>query len=296
MLNTINKQTRICITLLFALLLPSGVAALNFDFGKIKETATKIKRATGKISVKEEVEIGGLITSNLLGAAPLVDDPELQRYVNRVGMWVAQQSERPDLPWRFGVIKSDNVNAFAAPGGYIILTHGLFATLNSEAELAGVLGHEIAHVNEKHHLNALKKSARMDLLGDALQASAKDKSRSDRKKLGKLINAGTQLYARGLDRKYEYDADRIGVVYAARAGYDPYALFDVLTTLDSIKADSPTMALLLSTHPPFSERLEKLDSATEGHLDAYATQPVLQDRLLALQLKLLANQNKTKSK
>lgn len=277
-------KIRACAVIVACLLAAAPVSALELDFGKVKDTLTKVKHATADVPVEEEIEIGGLVTSNLLGAAPLVADEGLQRYVNRVGMWVAQQTERPDLPWRFGVIESGNVNAFAAPGGYILLTRGLFMSLHSEAELAGVLGHEIAHVIEKHHLNALKKNARLDLLGDAVSKAAENKGK-DRKKVGKIISAGTELYARGLDRQDEFDADRMGVVYAARAGYDPYALLDVLTTLDSIQADAPAIALLIKTHPPFKQRLELLDLAMEGRLDAFAAQPVLKDRLVAIQLR-----------
>lgn len=275
------------ILLLGVFALSAPAAAFDFDLGKIKETATKIKQARGNVPREEEIEIGGLITSNLLGAAPLVDDPGVQRYVNNVGLWVALQSERPDLPWKFGVIDSDNINAFAAPGGYIVITKGLFLALNSEAELAGVLGHEIGHVIKRHHLKALQKNARLDLLGDALQVAARDKSRRDQQKLGKLINAGTQLYARGLDRDDEYEADRLGVVYAARAGYDPYALLNVLTTLDSINADSPKIALLTKTHPPFAERLQRLDGVMDKSLNPYAGQLLLPERLMELQLKLI---------
>lgn len=267
--------------------IPVHTAAFDFDLGKIKETATKLKHARGKVSLEEEIEIGGLVTSNLLGAAPLVNDSEVQRYVNNTGLWVALQTERPDLPWKFGVMESDNINAFAAPGGYIIITKGLFLSLNSEAELAGVLGHEIGHVIKQHHLKALQKNARLDLMGDALQVAARDKSRRDQQKLGKLINAGTQLYARGLDRHDEYEADRLGVVYAARAGYDPYALLNVLTTLDSVNTDSPRVALLTKTHPPFAERLHRLDSIMDKHLNRYAGQLSLPERLTELQLNLI---------
>lgn len=274
--------------LIGALCLLPPAHGFELNFGKIKDTVGKIKRATGTVSEEEEVNIGNSVTAQLLGAAPLVADDDLQRYVNRVGRWVALQSERPDLPWLFGVIDSENINAFATPGGRVLMTKGLFLLLNSEAELAGVLGHEIAHVIEKHHLEALKKNSRLDLLGDAVQYAARDESRRDQQKLGALVNAGTQLYARGLDRKDEYEADRMGVVYAARAGYDPFALLHVLTTLDSIKADSPRLALLLKTHPAFADRLEKLDVAIEGRMDRYAKQPGLAESLLGIQQGLLA--------
>ena len=125
------------------------------ESGGLKQTLTNLRQPTQA----EEVEIGDGVAETLLGARPLLDDPELQRYVNAVGMWVAQQSERPGLPWHFGVNDSDHINAFAAPGGYIIVTKGMMKQLRNEAELAGVLGHEVAHVTQKHHLKALRKAA-----------------------------------------------------------------------------------------------------------------------------------------
>src|SRR5512145_1976492 len=95
-------------------------------------------------------------------------EARLKKYVNRVGEWVASQSERPDLPWHFGVIQSDDVNAFAAPGGYIFVTLGLYRLLQNEADLAGVLGHEIGHVIRQHHLKILQQSKLVDLGGKAL--------------------------------------------------------------------------------------------------------------------------------
>jgi predicted Zn-dependent protease len=291
-----NAIKKICAAGLVAwsLLASAPLAALSLNFGEIKDTLVKVKQATADVPVEEEIEIGGMVMTNVLGAAPLVPDAEVQGYVNRVGMWVAQQTERADLPWRFGLIASDNVNAFAAPGGYILVTKGLFMMLNSEAELAGVLGHEIAHVIAKHHLNAIRKGARMDLLGDVVSKAAENKGK-DKKKVAAIVDSGTQLYARGLDREDEFAADRMGIVYAARAGYDPYALLDVLTTLESLKADTPSIALLTKTHPPFQKRLELLDLAIEGRLDAFATQPVLKDRLVAMQLRLpLPSEEKAK--
>src|SRR5690606_26944554 len=114
-------------------------------------------------SKAEEVELGREITGNLLGAAPLVKDEALQAYVNKVGRWVASQSSRSDLPWHFGVIESEDLNAFAAPGGYVIITKGLYRKMENEAQLAGVLGHEIGHVEQKHHLKVLQKSQLLNM-------------------------------------------------------------------------------------------------------------------------------------
>ncbi len=114
-------------------------------------------------STEEEIAIGQEIAGRLLGAAPLVKDERLQRYVNEVGRWLSLQSRRTDLNWYFGVLDSEDINAFAAPGGFIFLTKGLYRKLHYEAELAGVLGHEIGHVVKRHHLNIIKKSKAIDM-------------------------------------------------------------------------------------------------------------------------------------
>lgn len=220
------------------------------DLSAIAKGVSKLK----DVSEPEEIQIGGGMAETLLGASPLLDDPELQKYVNDVGMWVAQQSERPGLPWRFGVNSSDHINAFAAPGGYIIVTKGMMRQLRNEAELAGVLAHEVSHVTRKHHLNALKKSGFADLLGEAVAASSDKHSDMVRQ----LAGPTKDLYARGLDKSDEYEADRNGVVLAARAGYDPYGLPAVLTTLATADPKDNFLSLLYKTHPLPQARLDKL--------------------------------------
>lgn len=205
----------------------------------------------------EEIEIGDGVAETLLGARPLLDDPELQRYVNTVGMWVALQSERPDLPWHFGVNDSDHINAFAAPGGYIIVTRGMMKQLRNEAELAGVLGHEVAHVTQKHHLKALRKSAMVNLLGAGVAAASAESKHAEL--VQKLAGPTKDLYARGLDKADEFEADRIGVVLAARAGFDPYGLPAVLTTLGAADPKDNFLTLLYKTHPLPQVRLDALE-------------------------------------
>ena len=258
-------------------LVTSGVNALDLDVlqnqlkGSSKiasETMKKADQLRGKVSKADEIEIGAKLTAGLLGAAPLVADAGLQRYVNKVGYWVALQSKRKKLPWRFGVIQSEGINAFAAPGGYILVTLGLYQLLENEAQLAAVLAHEIAHVVRKHHLKALQKTMKRDVWSDLAVDAVEDKQ--DSKTVQKLINSGLQLYTTGLDRKFEFDADLRAVVLAARAGYDPYAFLDVLTTIDSINPDSSELTVLMNTHPPTSDRLETLARKMDGRLDSYA--------------------------
>jgi predicted Zn-dependent protease len=217
----------------------------------------------GKTSQEEEVRIGRQIAGNLLGAAPLVRDEALQRYVNRVGLWVALQSERPGLPWRFGVIDSEDINAFAAPGGYIFLTKGLYRTLHNEAELAGVLGHEIGHVIRKHHLKLLQKSQAIAAVGALFGSKIGDENQM----LQNLIGNGAEVVARSLDKDAEYEADRIGVVLTARAGYDAYALPAVLAKIGHVAQGDKRVSLLFKTHPHPEERLGRLAEAVGDHLD-----------------------------
>jgi len=271
-----------CLGLLAGLLfgIGAGGPAGAFDLNDLKSLGDKLARINDEVGPEEEARIGGNLISGLLGAAPLVADDRLQRYVNDVGYWVASRSERPDLPWTFGVIDSQGVNAFAAPGGYVVITLGLYDLLDNEAQLAGVLAHEIAHVVRKHHLQALNKVLKREFWTELAVASVDDND--DRKNLETLVNSGVQLYATGLDRRFEYEADLRGVVLAARAGYDPFALLDVLTTIDSINPESAELTVLLNTHPPTADRLQRLATSMDGRLDAYAAGQSNLDRFTAI--------------
>ena len=195
---------------------------------------------------------------------PLVRDHTLQNYVNRVGNWVALQSGRQEVTWHFGVLDTEAINAFAAPGGYIFVTKGLYRLLNNEAELAGVLGHEIAHVTQKHHLKVLKQSSLIGALGQAASSKAKGSDQM----VQNLIGNGAEIMARGLDKNAEHEADRVGMVYAARAGYDPWGLPSVLQDMAALPAGDNRTSLLYKTHPHPADRLAALGEAVDGRLDA----------------------------
>lgn len=214
----------------------------------------------GNPSDADEEQLGREVAGRLLGAAPLVSDDALQQYVNRVGRHVASRSSRPDLNWTFGVLDTPAVNAFAAPGGYVFVTHGLYAMLENEAELAGVLGHEIAHVTERHHVKLMQKQRAISLGQGALAARAGSDT------IKALVGNGCEIFARSLDKRSEFDADRIGVVYAARGGYDIYGLPAVLDRMGADR-DSDRFTLLYQTHPSPAERLDALEKAVSNRLD-----------------------------
>ncbi|HWM41825.1 MAG TPA: M48 family metallopeptidase [Burkholderiales bacterium] len=249
----------------------------SFDLNKAVESVKNVNKAVREPSEAEEISIGRDVASRLLGAAPLVDDPALQRYINQVGRWLALQTERSDLPWQFGVLDSPNLNAFAMPGGTIFITRGLLERMRSEAELGGVLGHEIAHVLRKHHLKAIQKGAQTALAGDALSAALRERGGAQR---DKLIAFGAEMYSRGLDKSDELEADRLGVVIAARAGYDAYGLPAVLQTLQAMNPQDSGLALMFKTHPAPGERLDALGERMQPVLDAYSGQAQLADRFV----------------
>ncbi len=253
--------------------LKEGLESGKLDIGQTLQSA---QQAFGEVGPEQEQAIGEEAVAVLLGAVPLLDNDPLQRYVNRVGHWVALQTERPQLRWRFGVLDTDDVNAFAAPGGYVFVTKGLLLRMQSEAELAGTLAHETVHVVEKHYLAAVQKQARMDL---AISVAGTQVDDSERDKLERISSGFRELYARGLDKEDEFEADRKGVVIAARAGYDPYGLPAVLQTLAGMNPADASLAFLFKTHPPPAKRLSLLEPFF-SRLDPLADQPQLQQRFL----------------
>jgi predicted Zn-dependent protease len=254
--------------LLLALAAP---AAAQFDIGRIInktiDTTRKFQEANKEFTPEQEIELGNGITAGILGAVKLDPDANLQRYVNRVGRWVAMHSARADLPWQFGVIDGDSINAFAMPGGRVLVSVGLVKRLGSEAELAAVLAHEIAHVVLKHQLTAIQSSLNSDawagigkdIAGEAIGRRGGDafglKSAAANMGVDAVKNG---VFLRPLDRGMEYEGDRLGVVLAARAGYDPYGLASVMQMLAQQKGDG-SGADIFSTHPSPTDRLGELE-------------------------------------
>lgn len=275
---------RILFIFCIGLLVTVPARAFDLDFNKVLDLAKNAQKATKTIDEAEEIEIGHGIASNLLGASPLLENSKVQQYVNQVGRWVSLHTERPDLPWQFGVLESTDINAFATPGGTIFITQGLLLRLSNESELAGVLAHEMVHVLRKHHLAALQKSARMDIASTLAGEALKDKGNSE--VLDKAIKAGTEVYARGLDKNDEFEADRMGVVIATRAGYNPYGLPAVLQMLDESNAQDSSLALMFKTHPAPHDRLVLLDKEMGDNFNDYPP-PTLADKRFGSQISQL---------
>lgn len=234
------------------------------------ELAQMLVQSFDQIDEKQEIEIGRQLAAILLGSKPLLQDPALQRYVNQLGRWISLQSSRPQLPWTFGVLDDAGFNAFAAPGGYVFVTRGLVERMRDEAELGGVLSHEIVHVVNKHHLKAMAASARTGLLANVAASSLRNNAAGA---VGaQMLTLGRQVFSRGLDKDDEYEADRQGVALAARAGLDPFGLLSSLQHLSGVSASDAAFTLLLKTHPAPGDRVDRLESAMGNRLDGFAGQ------------------------
>jgi predicted Zn-dependent protease len=252
------------------------------DTRKALDIGKKMIDSNKEISESQEIEIGRGIAANLLGAAPLVKDDALQKYVNRVGMWLALHTERPDLPWRFGVTDDADINAFSVPGGTVLITRGLYEKFRNESELAGVLAHEISHVLRKHQLKAIQSTLGREWKTELASAVAEHRNSHDATAALKAFTAGTELYARGLDKDDEFEADRMGVVIAARSGYNPFGLVGVLQSLDAVNPQDGAVALMFKTHPAPAKRLEMLAAAMGTQLDTFAADAAEPSRFYAL--------------
>jgi predicted Zn-dependent protease len=263
-----NSLSRV---LAIAALTMAATSAVNaqFGLGDLMSNAGKAKQmgdALRNISEEEEIKIGGDLAGVILGAAPLVSNPAQQHYVNRLGRWLAMHSERPNLPWKFGIIDTKDVNAFSMPGGYVLISSGLFEQMRNESELAGVLSHEIGHVVGKHHLKALQKSMGSSALTGLGQSYLSSKGGLAGEMGSKLLESGKEMFIKGLDKNDEYEADRMAVVIAARSGYSPYGLVGVLQTMSQAPVDGG-YALLFKTHPAPTDRIDRLDKAMGTQMD-----------------------------
>ena len=203
------------------------------------------------ISYEEEQSSGAAIALQVVARyGGLYDQPELTRYVNLVGRAVALTCDRPDIAYHFAVLNHDSINAFAAPAGYVFVTRGLLKQIRNEAELAAVLGHEIAHVSQKHILDVIQRSKRLAGISEAGLAYTHQNPDAFKKVIDAAVK---KLLDEGLDQEKEIEADNLGDVFAARVGYDPAAYVTLLNRLRVLKGDDRAF---FKTHPNFSTRID----------------------------------------
>ncbi len=222
-------------------------------------TPSDFRGAFGEMDEPEEVELGRSIAAAVGGRYRISRDRTLTQYVALVGNTVAAVSDRPDLRYYFAVLDSDEINALAAPGGFVFITRGALALMPDEAALAGVLGHEVGHIALRHHAETIKAQKQKSLAVMGLQQGL---AFTRAGAFSGLIGATADLLAeqiilKGHSRAEEMESDRVGFQYAARAGYDPAGLREFLTALTAKGTRDAGVAKFFSTHPGTEDRLQE---------------------------------------
>ena len=246
---------------------------------------------------RAEVEVGRNMAGRMLAYYGALDNPAIITYVNRVGSFVGSYSDYPDRKYMVHILNTEQVNAFACPGGYILITLGTLKNVKNEAELGAILGHEVAHVGKQHMFSFLKNMNKKEMEDRVKKLDDKSKVEfpesvmvrkrpdADESATGAMVarylagssgaglsiiqtaSAGMSVILEtGLDKKLEYEADTEGVKYAIRAGYAPYALPAFLKRLGE-KKKAINMAVLEKTHPSVDDRIKSM-TAVLTELDA----------------------------
>jgi predicted Zn-dependent protease len=237
------------------------------------------KRELNLMSESQEIALGKQSDGQIRQEMGIVTDQGLQQYVDRVARPLAAGSERPSLPWTFAVVDAPAVNAFALPGGYVYVTRGILAHLNSEAELAGVLGHEIAHVTARHSAAQYSKQTAGSLgllLGQIFVPELRP--------FGQAAEAGLGLLFLKFGRDDELEADNLGAGYATAQGWDPRGVASMLETLGRLgeSTDRKGIPNWMSTHPMPADRVVRLEERVAA-LRTQATRELAVNRSQYLQ-------------
>jgi len=230
-------------------------------------TGCMVNPATGRRGISlvgegREIEMGREADGQVTAQMGLVEDAELQQYVSKLGLQLAAASERPDLPWSFKVVDDPTVNAFALPGGFIYVTRGILANFESEAELAGVLGHEVGHVTARHSVSQItRQQIQAGALGVGMIFSERVRS------AGGLLSGLGQILNLSYSRGHETEADELGLRYLSRTGYDTEALVGVFQMLAAVSGSGDGRVPEWQLTHPYPENRE---ANIRGLIDAAA--------------------------
>jgi predicted Zn-dependent protease len=213
-----------------------------------------------RITDEDELRLGAAVSERVRLRYGVAQDQAVHRYVSLVGALLVRASTRPQLPFTFVVPDTDGVNAFAAPGGYVHITRGALALMSNEAELAGVLAHEIIHVTEKHTMKSIQE-------GKFIQMGADETLKGNSALFNKLVDKASEMVLAGFGRKEELESDRLGIVLADAVGYAPSGLDTFLHRLADRNKASTEKQGLFASHPEMDERFKKLEAlVTEKNL------------------------------
>jgi predicted Zn-dependent protease len=243
---------------------PAGAEQLGKIGGALKRAQQQLKDV--EMTDAEEAQLGAEVSQRIRARYGVVQNQAVHKYVALVGTALAQTSRQPRLAWTFIVLDTDAVNAFASPGGFIHITKGALAHLKDEAELAGVLAHEIVHVTEKHTIRAIQK-------GKLVQMGADETVAGNSALMGKLADKAYEVVEQGFGRGEELESDGKGIVLANAVGYAPQGMNGFLTMLmERNKATPPAKNGLFASHPETKERVDRMTrQIASARLTATAT-------------------------
>jgi predicted Zn-dependent protease len=242
--------------------------------GKLKKIGDKAADAKQKyddynITDQEEKQLGDQVSLKLRDHFGVYQNEPVTKYVSLVGTALAQASSRPALEWKFIVLDTDGVNAYAAPGGIVHITRGLLGLMKSESELAGVLGHEITHVTEKHTVNAIKQSKGISMTADAAGSGGSLRDQFIAKMSALAFN---KIFEGEFSQRDENNADETGVRIANKIGYAPNGMVDVLKKIDARNGSREDRNGMFASHPATKDRIESLEKQIKNEkLTATAT-------------------------
>ena len=249
------------------------LGSLGQGLGSMLGTADKVMPKSEEELSAEELALGPEIAGRVLGARGLSNDAEAQKRVNLVGRWVSMQTSRPELPWAFGVIDTPEINAFAAPGGYVMVTRGLYELLSSDGEVAAVLAHEISHCVQRDHYNVVRNQQMATMGKDQVMGNVNANAITQNPAVAfaksYVEKHGATVMLATLDREAEYRSDKAAEIYLARAGMNPMALYSVLQKMTALGNQSASLAQLYKTHPALDSRLDRIDKRGYEGLKAY---------------------------
>jgi predicted Zn-dependent protease len=211
------------------------------------------------VSTQQEVELGAQYAQQINSQLPIIQDAEINRYINVLGDSIARVTNRTDLDWQFYVVNSPEVNAFAVPGGFIYMNRGLIERAQNLAQVAGVLGHEIGHVTQRHSIEQMQKAQGANIgltIGCILAPSV-----CSNQAAGALINVGGSAVFARFSRNDEAEADAEGVRFVTRAGIDPRGIPGMFRVLLEERERRPGgVDAWFSTHPLEEDRIERTEA------------------------------------
>lgn len=239
----------------------AALSALLLALAACSKNPVTGKRQLSLVSTEQEIALGKESAEQIAQQIGRYPDEKVQAYVNEIGQRMAKASERPELPWTFTVLDDPTVNAFALPGGPVFVTRGILTHMNSEAELASVLGHEIGHITARHSVDQISKAQLAQVgLGVGMIFS------EDLRQYGQLAGVGLQLMFLKFGRDDERQSDELGFKYMVAQGYDPRQMAEMFNTLERASKGEGGGRLpeWLSTHPDPGNRAEKARERAAG--------------------------------